>query len=156
MCKYKTLSFLDIRKEKVRIEKLQSLYSVEYIDTYLREVNKMPKWLVPADDKELKRKTNRQSHEFSQIDESFKSDKTFLSADRIRNLKMMVLNAELLDSSKIDVNKIKQAGLNLERFCDKMDFNTKVICEDLDEEVKDFASKCSCSSKVLYFWNSSL
>lgn len=125
---------------------------MEYIDTYLQEVNKIPKWLVPADDKETKRRAFRQSHEFSKIDESCKSNNIRLSAEKIRNLKMMVLNAELLDSSVIDINKIKQAGLNLEKFCNKMDFNTRLVCEDFTEKEKDLASKCSCSAKVLIFY----
>lgn len=123
---------------------------MEFIDAFLKEVCEMPKWLVPADDKETKRKLFRQSNEFSKLDESLKIDKTDLSVESIRSLKMLVLNAEFLDTSKIDVNKINQAGLNMNRFIDKFDLDTQVKCEADSEQVKDLASKCSSSAKVRY------
>lgn len=129
------------------MDKLQTLYSMEYIDAYLKEVNKIPKWLVP-DDKETKRKIFRQSNEFSKLDESLKIEKTDLSVECIRNLKMLVLNAEFLDTSKIDVNKINQAGLNVKRFIDKFELDSQVNCDADSEQVKDLASKCSNSAKV--------
>lgn len=141
---------LETKFEKVKLDKLQTLYSMEYIDEYLKEVNKIPKWLVPADDKEMKRKTFRQSNEFSKLDESLKFEKTDLSAESIRNLKMLALNAEFLDSSQIDVNKIKQAGLNINRFVDKFDLECHVKCEEDNQLVKELASKCSSSAKVRF------
>lgn len=123
---------------------------MEYIDEFLKEVNKVPKWLVPADDKEMKRKTFRQSHEFSKLDEGLKVEKTDLSVEGIRNLKMLALNAEFLESSMIDVNKIKQAGLNVNRFIDKFDLESEVKCEADNQLVKDLASKCSSSAKVYF------
>lgn len=140
-------NYLDKKIEKIEVDKLQTLYSMEYIDAYLKEVNKIPKWLVP-DDKETKRKIFRQSNEFSKLDESLKIDKTDLSLECIRNLKMLVLNAEFLDTSKIDVNKINQAGLNVKRFIDKFELDSQVNCDADSEQVKDLASKCSNSAKV--------
>lgn len=113
-------------------------------------MNKIPKWLAPAYEKEIRRKTTRQSNDFSKINESFKVDKTDLSVESLRNLKMLVLNVEFLDS-KIDSNKIEQADLNMERFFDKIDLDSPINCEAVNEQVKVLASTCFYSSKASIF-----